>query len=274
MRAIILSMLLTFALAGEAKLKVQSFTANEAGFLVASHLIVGKKDAILVDAQFTRSQAKALAEMIKKTGKNLSTVVITHAHPDHYLGLEIIKKEFPAAKILADAAVIKGITETAAGKIKYWKTNYKDELADNFVTPDTLTVKEFDLDGEKIQLHTLTNGEAEASTVLYIPTLKAVITGDLAYNKVHLWLAENRPDGWLTNLSEIQKLGAIQKVYPGHGSDGDQKLLKQNEAYINEFVKVTAKPATKEAATAELKKHYPKYKLPIIAEISVGSRVK
>jgi glyoxylase-like metal-dependent hydrolase (beta-lactamase superfamily II) len=270
----ILVLSLFIASLSQAALKVQTFTANEAGFLVNSHLITGEKDALLVDAQFTRSQAKKVSEMVKASGKNLVAILVTHAHPDHYLGLEVLKADFPKAKIIAAPEVIKGIQATADGKISYWKQVYKDDLADKAVIPEPYTEASYTLDGEKIELHKVSNAESEEALVLYIPSLKTVITGDLAYNGVHLWLAENRPDGWLTNLKTIKKLGKIDHVLPGHGAPGNSKILVDDESYIREFLKITAAAKTKEEAGEKLKKKFASYKLPVIADLSVGARVK
>jgi glyoxylase-like metal-dependent hydrolase (beta-lactamase superfamily II) len=45
---------------------------------MASTLIYGEKDAVLVDAYMTAKQANALANWIASKGKNLTTIYITH----------------------------------------------------------------------------------------------------------------------------------------------------------------------------------------------------
>src|SRR5215475_11454140 len=45
---------------------------------MASTLIYGRRDAILVDAFMTAEQATALADRVAATGKNLTTIYITH----------------------------------------------------------------------------------------------------------------------------------------------------------------------------------------------------
>src|SRR5262245_61341097 len=85
----------------QSKLQWKVYTASPEGFQVTSTLIYGDKDAILIDAQFTLSDARRLVDTIKQTGKNLTTVYVTHSHPDHYFGFVEIKKVFPNAKLVA-----------------------------------------------------------------------------------------------------------------------------------------------------------------------------
>ena len=123
-------------------LSIQTHMAGDAGFDVNSHLILGKTQAFLVDAQFTRSEAGRVITKIHTSGRRLNTIFITHAHPDHYLGLELLKKEFPGVRILARSTVVAEMKKTAPGKIAYWKEYYKDNLADQFVEPTVFDGKD------------------------------------------------------------------------------------------------------------------------------------
>jgi len=264
----------TAARAYASTLTIQSHTASDSGFDVNSHLIMGAKEAILVDAQFTRSEAKKVAEMVKQSGRSLKTIFITHGHPDHYLGLEILTKEFPSAQVLATPEVIKDIQQTAQGKLSYWKPIYKDDLADGFILPTALKSNFLDLEGEKIQVIKLGPGESENATVLYIPSLQTLVSGDVVYSSVHLWLAEDRPEGWLKNLEKLSSLGPIQMILPGHGPTGDKALISANASYIQNFMGLTKGDLKKDVAISKLEALYPDFKLPVIAELSVGARLK
>ena len=52
---------------------------------ISSTLISGERDAVLVDTLITVEQARALANWVVASGKNLTTIYATHGHGDHLL---------------------------------------------------------------------------------------------------------------------------------------------------------------------------------------------
>ena len=97
-------------------LSLKVFNASENSFGVASTIISGKEDAVLIDAQFTLAEAEIVAEEIKKGGKKLVTVYISHGDPDFYFGLEVFKKHFPEVTAYAAPATVEHIKATAQKK--------------------------------------------------------------------------------------------------------------------------------------------------------------
>jgi glyoxylase-like metal-dependent hydrolase (beta-lactamase superfamily II) len=255
-----------------ADLTVATYTASPAGFSASSHLIQGERDAILVDAQFTLSEAAKLTELVHASGKRLTTIFVTHGHPDHFFGLTVLQREFPDARIVATRPVIADIEDYGPKAIARWKPVFKDDIPDSFVTPKPVDSTSLFIEGKEIQLSTMDGGESAHAVVLWIPTTKALLAGDLAYNQVHLWLRENRPEGWLDILDRLERLQPAA-VYPGHGPAGGAELIEANRAYIEAFLASTAAAATKAEASAKLKAQYPGYALPVIVDFSVAGRL-
>jgi glyoxylase-like metal-dependent hydrolase (beta-lactamase superfamily II) len=102
---------------------------NQAMFqAIASTLIYGKRDAVLVDAFMTIKQAADLVDWISASGKNLTTIYITHGHGDHWFGIGTLLERFPNAKVVATVDVIKVMRQHASPELldMVWKVNFPD----------------------------------------------------------------------------------------------------------------------------------------------------
>jgi hypothetical protein len=60
-------------------------------------LIYGEQDAVLVDTFLSEQQSKELVDWVVASGKNLTTVYVTHGHGDHFFGLKLLLDRFPKA---------------------------------------------------------------------------------------------------------------------------------------------------------------------------------
>jgi Metallo-beta-lactamase superfamily len=68
---------------------------------ISSTLISGERDAVLVDTPITVEQARALANWVAASGKNLTTIYATHGHGDHFFGTTTVLERFPGVRFVA-----------------------------------------------------------------------------------------------------------------------------------------------------------------------------
>src|SRR5437762_14150572 len=102
---------------------------------MASTLIYGDRDAVLVDAFMTVKQACALADWVAAKGKNLATIYITHGHGDHWFGAGTVLERFPNAKAVATPNVVKVMRQHASPEVleKVWKAGFPNQISDSLV---------------------------------------------------------------------------------------------------------------------------------------------
>src|SRR5215469_13766012 len=90
-------------------LSIDRFTSVEAGAWSNAYVISGKTEAVLYDVVMLHSDASRLGDQIERSGKTLKTVMISHAHPDHFMGLDVITQRFPQATVVATPNVVADI---------------------------------------------------------------------------------------------------------------------------------------------------------------------
>jgi len=220
---------------GGGALTVRTYTSSGTGAVdiqVNSHLVVGATEAVLVDAQFLVADAQAVANMVTSSGRTLTTVLLTHAHPDHYGGLAVLQSAFPHASIVTTAGVLADFRANAPGTLAYLQSVFGDMVASTLVEPTALGGGTITLDGQTLQILELPNaGESAHAAALELPG-GVLISGDLLYNDVHLQLGECHSEGWQQNIAAIRAMG-FKKFYPGHGtSPVDDSVLAADTSYI------------------------------------------
>ena len=65
---------------------IQRIESSVGGTPVNAYLIEGERQVVVVDSTLTVSGGRAVRQRVVDTGKPLSAVLLTHAHPDHYGG--------------------------------------------------------------------------------------------------------------------------------------------------------------------------------------------
>ncbi len=256
---------------GVADLTVQTYQSDVAGPAVDSHLILGSKEAVLVDGQFFKADAAKVIALVNASGKTLTTVFLTHAHPDHYLGLDPIHAAFPQAKVVTTAAVLAEFKAKSAATFMYLKTSFTDQIADALTTPEVLAGNTITIDGQALTVIEAPHaGESGSAAALALPGKKALIAGDVVYHDVHLVLGECAWQGWLDNLTAVKAMG-FTTFYPGHGAKTDATTLDADAAYIKAVVPIMDGAATAADAKAAIKAKYPGYASDFLLGFSVDN---
>ena len=202
---------------------VKVFFSDESGFEVASVIVIGKEEAVLIDAQWTLSNAHRVVAEILETGKRLTHIYVTHAHPDHYFGLGPIAAAFPQAKVIALPSVAKTINNQFFGKIEHWEQTIGVMNVPRVKVPiEPMKNNWFELEGHRIEILPEIMGDLRYNTVVWIPDIKTLYGSDVLFNQAHPFTcevtAEERAQ-WIKDIERLQKMGATT-VIPGHQKPG------------------------------------------------------
>jgi glyoxylase-like metal-dependent hydrolase (beta-lactamase superfamily II) len=200
--------------------RLHVFLSKPVIFQVASVVLEGESEVALVDAQFSADNAAAVAELIRATGKPLTTIFISHSDPDYYFGLGMIADAFPDAKILATPQTKWLIDATKDDKMGVWAPQLEalGGLAPKrIVVPAALQVDHFTVDGRRVEVKQLPGDEGHA--FLWIPSARTILGGVYLNEDEHLWVADSPLEEdrakWLAALTAMEALGP-QLAIPAH----------------------------------------------------------
>src|SRR6202045_45176 len=203
-------------------LSIKVFTSPDDQFSVNSIILEGDHEVMLVDAQLTKTNAEKVLQEIKETKKPLSIVYITHAHADHFLGLEVFKEAYPGVRIIATSAVVDGINVVYQEKIDKWKKILGTGATSHAVAIEKIDGNFIEFESLKIEILKNIQGDTDENTMLWIPGQKILISGDVLFNDMHVYTAETDSKArrkWLNSLQIIRELKP-SVVIPGHSKVG------------------------------------------------------
>ncbi|MDA2892393.1 MBL fold metallo-hydrolase [Mycolicibacterium sp. BiH015] len=214
-------------------------------------LIVGEREAVLVDTLPTLVDSQALADWIELTGTVLTTIFITHSHLDHYLGGATLLVRFPGARVVATEATVRHIeNEVSSGAERAtYAAMFVDELVSTVIVPEVLEGDRIELEGHDLLVVATGQSDHVDSSYLHLPELDAVIVGDIAYNDVHCALMGTDHE------ARRQWIGTIEKVQARHpkivvaahrreGAPEDARVLSDTIAYLEQADRLLAEGAS------------------------------
>jgi glyoxylase-like metal-dependent hydrolase (beta-lactamase superfamily II) len=257
-------------------LTLKVYNASENSFGVASLIVYGKQDAVLIDAQFTLADAEKVAQEIKNSGKKLTTIYVSHGDPDFYFGLEVFKKYFPEVTAYASPATVEHIKATAQKKLEVWGERLGKAITSNAILPQVIKGNAIELEGQQLEIIGL--NEFPARTFVWIPSIKAVAGGINVFgNSFHLWMADAQNSearkNWISVLDKIETLHPAI-VIPAHAKEGaafDIASVNHTKEYILFYEEALKTGNTSEALINTLKAKYPSATFEIALQI--GAKV-
>ncbi len=260
------------ALAGP--LSVTVYNPGEQGiFPVSSSLVAGDKEAILIDAQFDVENGQALVDLIKQSGKKLTTVYISGGDPDFYFGLEPIKAAFPDVKVLADQHVVDHINKTKDDKLAYWGPILGKGAPKSLTVPEVMTANHLTLEGQQIEVREMNTPNA----YLWVPSIKTALGGVAVYGGVHVWMADSQTKtartSWVEALNGLLALKP-ERVVPGHFLGAEPKgsdAVTFTRDYVQRFERELAQVKHSGELVERLQKAYPA--LPVDDGLAIGAKV-
>jgi glyoxylase-like metal-dependent hydrolase (beta-lactamase superfamily II) len=249
-------------------------------FWANSVIIEGTHEVMLVDAQLTKTNAEKVLQAVKATNKPLSIIYITHEHADHFLGLEVFKEAYPAARILANSNVVDRINKVYQEKIDKWKG-----LLGSDATSHVIAISKYDDDfirfeNSKIRILKNLQGDTDANTMLWLPGQKTLIAGDVLFNDMHVYTAETDMSArkrWLDSLQRIRGLEP-RAVIPGHSKVGAAidatSAVDFTEKYLLIFEEELKKAKTPDDLVKSMKERFPSADLLLAIERGAKANVK
>lgn len=205
-------------------------------------LIAGERDAVLVDTFLTIAQNAQLADEVAATGKNLTHVYITHAHGDHFFGINALKQRFPHMRAVATASVVDRMPSQFEPEMMdgVFRRAFPGEIPDEPGIAERLGDAAIELEGHALVPVDAGFTDTADSTSLHVPSIRLIVAGDVVYNDTHPYLAETTSATRLEWIDALDRLEALapRAVVAGHkipDHDDGPRHIAETRQYLRDF---------------------------------------
>lgn len=126
--------------------------------------------------------------------------------------------------------------------------------------------QESDLEGHPVLFRTIGGADGVLATILHVPDMQAICSGDIAYNNIQMWLwnSTREPrEAWLASLDAVAALKPATIITdhkdPDAPDDNATRVLDQSRRYIEDFDQTVAKSGTPPEVIDAMLAKYPNY---------------
>ncbi|MFR0359436.1 MBL fold metallo-hydrolase [Streptomyces sediminimaris] len=247
-------------------LRTKVFMSSERhfGLGVTSTIIYGPSQALLVDAQFTLANAHRLVAELIETGRELTQVFISHIHPDHYLGLEVVVRAFPEARVIAYGEIADEINDAFPFKIEYWSEKLLGRNGARTAVPvERIHEPRLWVDGHEVEIIGVFRGDSAHAAAVWEPSTRTLVAADAAVSDTHAWVADARTPAdrqeWLDTLDRLEALDP-KVVVPGHAPSDrpyDPDSIGFTRRYLRTFIRHLKESADSKDLVVRMDQEFP-----------------
>jgi glyoxylase-like metal-dependent hydrolase (beta-lactamase superfamily II) len=206
------------------------FRHSYLGFNSNSILIFGENDAILVDATQLLSDAYLLVPKLIAMGKRITHIYVSHFHPDHHFGLEVLQFAFPRAKIVATPSVVKDMVFTSVDKLDMWDIDWLGrDIPLKTTIPVPMGAPRLELEGEEILVFDDWHGDSVNNSVVWVPSIGVLCATDVAFHDAHVFTIESNVERRLKWRKDIARLMEFDPrvIIPAHCGEAQMQILEE-----------------------------------------------
>ncbi len=198
-----------------------------------SSFVVTNDGVLVVDTGSSTLIGETLLKTIRTvTDKPIKWIICTHGHGDHWLGTSALMQEG------TELIVSEKQAKRMANELEYWADLF-DRMTGGAigkaeaVEPTTVLAQAArrNFGGLKAELILSGDSHSPGDILVWLPTQKVLISGDVVYTDRIPGTFEGNLQQWMAFLGELEKL-PVAKLIPGHGGVGTREdITRQREFY-------------------------------------------
>ena len=214
--------------------RVHTYVSPPDGFLVNTQIVEGEASLVLFDGQLLNAYAAEVAAYASRLGKPVEQIIVSHGHPDHWAGLEVLTARFPTASIVALPGVAEQIRTGGQTMLAGLRPAFADKVAAHPTLPTgTLTVGEQTIAGVRFEFRELLDVESDVQLLALMPDQKVLLAFDLVFaSRDPAFTVAGHFDHRVSILDDLKGIEGYDTILIGHDLLTDRSGFDATIAYV------------------------------------------
>src|SRR3981189_1413760 len=120
--------------------KIHSYLSPADGLQVNTQMIEGPNAVVIFDGQLLLPYDDEVESNVQTIGKPVDRIILSHAHTDHWGGLQVLTERSPGVRVFALDGVADQIRANGPARLERLRRNYGDKAAAKVTVPtETIT---------------------------------------------------------------------------------------------------------------------------------------
>jgi len=239
--------------------KIHSYLSPADGLQVNTQMIEGPNAFVIFDGQLLLPYADEVASYVQTLGKPIDRIILSHAHTDHWGGLQVLTERFPDARVFALGGIADQVRARGPARLDGLRRTYGDKAATKVTVPTEIITQGLQrIDGVTYDFKRFVDAESDLQLAALLPEQKVLMAFDLVFSpNQHAFTGANHFDHWLIVLDSLKALQGYDRIIIGHDTPVDRSAIDSTMTYVKRAKEIHAASADAKSYSEKLKAAFP-----------------
>src|SRR6202163_2553963 len=239
--------------------KIHSYLSPADGFHVNTQMIEGPTAVVIFDGQLLLPYAGEVASYVQALGKPVDRIILSHAHTDHWSGLQVLTERFPDARVFALDGIADQLHARGQARLDSFRPTYGDRIATKVTIPtETITEGVHRIDGITYDFKRFVDAESDLQLAALLPEQKVLMAFDLVFSpSEHAFTLVDHFYHWMITLEALKALQDYDTITIGHDTPVHRSAIDSTISYVKRAREIHAASADAKTYSESLKAAFP-----------------
>jgi hypothetical protein len=240
-------------------IKIHSYLSPADGFHVNTQMIEGPTTVVIFDGQLLLPYADEVASYVQTIDKPVDRIILSHAHTDHWSGLQVLTERFPNARVFALDGVADQLRARGPARLDSFRPIYGDKIATKVTVPtQTITEGLEQIDGITYDFKRFVDAESDLQLAALLPEQKVLMAFDLVFSpNEHAFTVVDHFDHWMIILESLKTLQGYDTITIEHDTPVYRSAIDSTITYVKRAKEIHAASADAKTYSESLKAAFP-----------------